>query len=411
MIKRLVDVRDEEVKACVVSFFYFFALMAGYFILRPIRDEMGVAIGSAKLPWLFTATLISMLVLVPLYSALVARVPRPRLIPLVYRFFLVNLLIFFAAWRLNWAPGWTERIFYVWTSVYNLFVVSVFWSFMADIWTSAQGKRLFGFIAAGGSLGSILGSSSVIVLVKPLGSTVLLLVSAALLEAAARMAKYLARDAHAGSPKPVGGGLFDGFWHAVRSPYLFGIVAQTFLFTTTSTFLYFVQVDIMKGFGSKEAVTQFYSTQDLIVNGLAVVLQTSMTGRIVRRLGVVGALAMTPIFTVLAFVAVALWPGVWVVAAMFVGRRVLHFAVDRPSKEMLFTAVDRDDRYKTKNLIDTAVYRLGDQVGSWTYPLLGAFAVPAAIPLAVVWLGVNVLLARGFEARTHVPHSPEGAST
>lgn len=408
MLRRIVDVRDDEVTALLVSFFYFFALMASYFILRPIRDEMGVAIGSARLPWLFTATLISMLVLVPCYSALVARVPRPRLIPFVYRFFLVNLLLFYASWRLNWAPGWTERVYYVWTSVYNVFVVSVFWSFMADIWTSAQGRRLFGFIAAGGSIGSILGSSSVIALVKPLGSTALLLISAALLEATARMAGYLARRAQAGSPKPVGGGLFDGFWHAVRSPYLFGIVMQTFLFTVTSTFIYLVQTDVMNGWGDKAARTQFFSTQDLVINSLAAILQGSMTGRIVKRLGVVGALAMTPVFTALGFAAVLLWPGVWVVAAVFVFRRVLHFAVDRPSKEMLFTAVDRDDRYKTKNLIDTAIYRLGDQVGSWTYPLLGTLAVPLGIPLALVWLTVNVALARGFDARTH---APQGAPT
>jgi AAA family ATP:ADP antiporter len=344
---------------------------------------------------------VSMLVLVPLYSALVARIPRPRLIPIVYRFFLVSLLVFCAVWKLDLAPVATIYVFYVWVSVYNVFVVSVFWSFMADTWTTEQGKRLFGFIAAGGSIGSIVGSTSVLALVAPLGSTVLVLISAALLEATARMAKYLAAQARAGAPQPVGGGLFDGFSHAVRSPFLFGIVMQTLLFTTTSTFLYFVQTEVMKGWGDRTARTQFYSTQDLIVNVLAALLQGAVTGRIVRRLGVGGALAMTPAITAIGFGVLAGWRTVWVVAAFFVLRRVLHFAVDRPAKEMLFTAVSRDDRYKTKSLIDTAVYRLGDQIGSWSSKGLGAIAVPVAIPLALVWLVVNLALARGFDARTH----------
>src|SRR5262249_35150986 len=207
MLKRIVDVADDEVAALVFSFLYFFALLAGYFILRPLRDAMAVNIGTQNLPWLFTATLVSMLILVPVYSALVARLSRRRLIPLIYRFFLVNLLGFYAVWRLGVSPQWTYRVFYVWLSVYNLFVVSVFWSFMADIWTPAQGRRLFGFIAAGGSLGSIVGSSVVLSLIRPVGPTVLLIVAALLLEATAQMAKRLARGAHAGSPQPVGGGL------------------------------------------------------------------------------------------------------------------------------------------------------------------------------------------------------------
>lgn len=401
MLKRIVDVADEEVAALVTSFLYFFALLAGYFILRPLRDAMGVAIGTPNLPWLFTATLVAMLVLVPIYSALVARLSRPRLIPLIYRFFLLNLLCFFAAWQFHIAPDWTYRVFYVWLSVYNLFVVSVFWSFMADIWTPAQGRRLFGFIAAGGSLGSIVGSSVVLSLIRPLGPTVLVLISAVLLEATAQMATRLARGARAGSPKPVGGGLLDGFWHAVRSPYLFGIVAQTFLFTTTSTFLYALQISALKGWGDDAARAKFFSTEDLIVNGAAALFETSLTGRLVRKVGVGGALALTPALTALGFVAVWFFPGLWIVAGFFVLRRIFHFAVDRPAKEMLFTAVDRDDRYKTKSLIDTAIYRLGDQVGIWSYPSLGALAVPVAIPLALVWLGVNAALARGYDARIH----------
>src|SRR6185503_11395288 len=161
------------------SFVYHFALFAGYYIMRPLRDEMGIVGGTRNLPWLFTATFASVLALVPLYSWLASRLPRRRLVPIVYRFFLLNLLIFFGLWRAGVAPAWVARVFFVWISVYNLFVVSVFWSVMADSWRSDQGKRLFGVIAAGGSLGAIVGPLITASLAKTVGVAILILASAA----------------------------------------------------------------------------------------------------------------------------------------------------------------------------------------------------------------------------------------
>jgi AAA family ATP:ADP antiporter len=397
----MIQVADrDEGRALGASFTYFFALMAGYGIMRPLRDELGIVGGVKNLPWLFTATLVAMLVVVPLYSALVARVARARLIPIIYRFFLLCLVGFVLALRFEVAPVWTARVFFVWLSVYNVFVVSVFWSFMTDLWTPAQGARLFGLIAAGGSAGSIAGSLAVLVLVRPLGPANLLVGAAALLEVAARLATRLGRGAPGSPPAPVGGGVLDGFVHVAATPYLAGIAAQTLLFTATSTFLYLLQSGLVAASGWDRATqAQLFSGEDLVVNLLAAAVQAGVTARVVARAGVRGALALTPVLTAAGFIAVAVAPGLWLVAGFFVVRRVLHFAVDRPAKELLFTVVARDDRYKTKSLIDTAVYRLGDQAGSWLYPLLGALAVPAAVPLALVWLVLNFALARAFAAR------------
>ncbi len=195
LLERAVAVRPEERAALGWSFAYFFAVLCGYYLLRPVREEMGIRGGVGQLPWAFTATFAAMLVAVPLYSALVARLPRARAIPLVYRFFLLHLLLFALALHAGAARPWLGRAFFVWVSVYNLFVVSVFWSYMADLWTSAQARRLFGFIAAGGSLGALAGPALAALLVRPLGVAGLLLVSAGFLEAATRCASRLARQA------------------------------------------------------------------------------------------------------------------------------------------------------------------------------------------------------------------------
>jgi AAA family ATP:ADP antiporter len=302
---------------------------------------------------------------------------------------------------------WVARVFFVWTSVYNVFVVSVFWSFMADLWTPGQGLRLFGFLAAGGSLGAMLGPVIVLTL-SGLGAANLVLVAAGLLAGAALAARRLAAGALAAAGDsagaPVGGSALGGFVNAVRSPYLGGIVVMTFLFTVTSTFLYVLQQHFISGWGTAELRTRFFAGQDLTVNVVATLIQAGLTGRLVARLGVGGALAFTPALTALGFVVVALAPGLWPVAIFFAARRILHFAVDRPAKEMLFTAVAREDRYKAKSLIDTVVYRGGDQVGSLVYPILGALAAPVGVPLALGWLAVNLALARGFAARTRGAH-------
>ena len=246
MLARSVNVREDEIRALLLSFAYFFCLLCGYYILRPLREEMGVAGGVRNLPWLFTGTFLVMLAAVPAFGAAVARFPRRKLVPFVYRFFIVNILLFYLLFTLGAGRVYLARAFFIWVSVYNLFVVSVFWSFMADIFESAQGKRLFGFIAAGGTMGALLGPAITTFLAVPLGPINLLPISAVFLELAVQCIRLLlaspgvreyAADAPAG--EAIGGGVFSGAVRVFRSPYLLGICVYILLFTTTSTFVYF----------------------------------------------------------------------------------------------------------------------------------------------------------------------------
>src|SRR5687768_852887 len=232
-LNRLVAVRPDEVRALLWSFAYFFCLLAGYYVLRPLRDEMGIAGGVRNLQWLFTATFVAMLAAVPVFGALVARLPRRRFIPLVYHFFVINLLVFWFLFVLDYGKVHVARVFFVWISVFNLFAVSVFWSFMADLFRSDQGKRLFGCIAAGGSAGALAGPLLTVGLAQPLGPVNLLLVAAVLLEAAVLCARRLESaspqpapaqsTAPEGQPPVLGGNALAGFLLVLRSPYLAGI--------------------------------------------------------------------------------------------------------------------------------------------------------------------------------------------
>src|SRR5262245_12161919 len=251
-------VRGHELRAVAWSFAYFFCLLAAYYVLRPVRDEMGLAGGIKNLPWLFTATFVVMLAVLPLFGALVARLPRRRFIPLVYRFFGANIVLFWLFLTLGIAMTETAKVFFVWISVFNLFAVSVFWSFMADLYGSEQGKRLFGFIAAGGSLGALLGPLLAVALAEPIGRANLLLIGAVLLEAATWCAMRLeaaAMELKAGSEpsaapvKPpdaaLGGGWIAGIAMVLRSPYLAGIALWVAALSLAGTFLYFQQAGIV----------------------------------------------------------------------------------------------------------------------------------------------------------------------
>src|SRR5262245_55978438 len=271
------------------SFAYFFCLLAAYYILRPLRDEMGVAGGVKNLQWLFTATFVVMLAAVPFYGALVARIPRRRFIPLVYHFFVANLAVFWLLLELGWEKQIVARVFFVWISVFVLFAVSVFWSFMADIYTSEQGKRLYGFIAAGGSLGALAGPALTIGLVQIIGATNLLILAALLLEVAVFCAMRLEikKEPSAPAEKPIGGGALDGLKMIVRSPYVAGITLWVALLSMAATFLYFEQASIVEATSSDPAVrTRIFASVDLAVGVLTLLVQFSATGKLIARFGV-----------------------------------------------------------------------------------------------------------------------------
>ena len=403
LLKRFIDVRPVEMRALGWSWLYIFCVLSSYYILRPIRDEMGVAGGVENLQWLFTGTLLGMLVVNPPFAALVAKLPRVRFIALTYRFFIVNLLIFILLFHMATVAQhvWVGRVFFIWTSVFNLFVVSVFWALMVDVFDSEQGKRLFGFIAAGATLGGIAGSTITASLAKDVPATYLLLGSAALLEAAVFSVRRLSRLSDALHQRPaarndgglIGGNMLSGLTHAFKSPYLINVSVYILLFAITSTFLYFQQLEIARlSFSERGARTAFFARIDLFVNILTLIAQLFLTARVLRIIGVALTLAILPALSIVGFGTLAVAPTIAVVVVYQVLRRAGNFAFARPSREVLFTVVPREDKYKAKSFIDTVIYRTGDQVGAWSFAALSFLGLAmtgvaiVAVPISIAWL-------------------------
>lgn len=368
---------------------------------------MGAAGGPERLPWLFTATFLTMLAAVPAFGWLVARVPRRTLLPLVYAFFVGCILALFGLLRspARWAPG----AFFVWLSVFNLFVVSVFWSFMADIWREAQARRLFGLIAAGGSAGALAGPALAATLAPRVGPVNLLPVAAALLAGALLCILVLRRRPPAPDPAgrpaderaPVGGGALGGLTHVARSPYLGGIAAFVVLATAFGTLLYTQQVQIVRtAFPDPARRTAVFALMDVSVNALTIGAQLLATGRLVQRFGLPPVLASLPALSLGGLVALAASPTAAVLVPVQVAWRATQYGIAGPAREMLFTVVSREDKYKAKNVIDTVVYRGGDALSAWLFAALAAAGLSwsglavATMPLAVAWLAVAVFLGR-----------------
>jgi AAA family ATP:ADP antiporter len=328
----------------------------------------------------------------------------------------VNLVIFFLLMR--WIPPgkqpWVDGCFFVWVSVFNLFATAVFWSFMTDLFTTEQGKRLFGFIAVGGSLGGILGPVITTSLVHRVSTGVLLLICAAMLEIAAQSVRFFPAefrrhdsklpgqpDESASAEKPIGGGIWEGVTHICRSPYLFGLFLFIMLYTLTSTWAYFQQADLVKaGFVDRAARTAFFAKLDLSVNTLTLILQIFLTGRLMKFLGVTVTLLFMPVLSLFGFAAMGFVPVLTVLAVFQVARRASTFAFMRPAREVLFTVLRREDKYKAKSFIDTFGYRCGDQIGAWSYSGLQALGLGLsaisyiAVPVVAGWCVLGVWLGR-----------------
>jgi ATP:ADP antiporter, AAA family len=410
-LRRLTPATPQERRAALWSFAYFFSLLAGYYILRPLRDQMGIAGGVKNLPWLFTATFVTLLIAQPFYGALVARLPRARFIPIVYHFFVFNLIVFWGLLSLGIETAMIARVFFVWVSVFNLFAVAVFWSFMADLFTSEQGKRLFGFIGAGGTAGALLGPTITIWLSIPLGPINLIIVAAVILEIAVFCVYRLERSAtkHAGthpSEQNIGGGAFDGLSEIVRSPYLLGVAAWVGLLSYAATIIYFEQAHIVS-----EAVktaglqTRVFASIDLAVNLLTVTTQLLLTGRVLKRLGTGIAAAALPAVYIVGFAVLAVMPTLAVVITIQVLQRWMNFSIANPARQVFFTVVTRAEKYKAKNLIDVVVYRGSDALSGWIFDSLqglglkiGAIAL-CSLPLVAGWFVLSIGLGRAQEKR------------
>ncbi len=343
------------------------------------------------------------------------RYPARRFIPYTYHFFIANLIGFYLVMRLGAAKEgstldvWTGRAFFVWASVFNLFVVSVFWSVMADVFRSDQAKRLFGFIGVGGTLGSIVGSSITAVLAARVGTLNLLLVSAALLEIAVLLIVRFPADAGASrsgergalDKAPMGGSMWAAFTSIVRSPYLIGIAVFLVLYVVASTLLYFEQTDIVgRTFADRASRTAVLAKVEIAAQSLTVLTQLFFTGRIIRWCGLAMTLALQPLLTIIGFGTLAMIPTFTVLSVFIVLRRASNFSLTNPAMETLFTVVPREDKYKAKSFIETAVYRGGDQVGVWTIAGLTAIGFGlaqvalAAVPMAAAWMVLGLWLGR-----------------
>lgn len=417
LLRRVVDVRPGETRALFLSAAYFFFVLSSYYILRPIRDAMGSG-ELENVPYMFTAVLITMLLLNPVFGAIVARYRRQQFIPYTYRFFSLNLILFFFA--LTFLPEtmlpWIGRIFFVWVSIFNLFVVSIFWAFMADVFRSDQGKRLFGFIGIGGTIGGMTGSLLTSQLVELLGVNGMLLASAVMIEGATQIVKALGRHAAkadatdrdaAARDEAVGGSAWAGIRQTLSNRFLLGIVGFMLLFTIGSTLLYFQRLAIVaEAFADREARVQFFARVDFIVSLITLITQAYITARLIKWLGVAWTLAVLPAISIVGFLILGAMPTLLVLVAFESVRRAGNFAVSRPTRELLYTVVSREDRFKAKNLIDTFIYRAGDQIGNWSWWLmatklgLGLTAVSfVAAPLMGLWLAIALWLGWQFRAR------------
>ncbi len=404
-LTRLLKAEKHELPALLWSFFYFFCLLCSYYILRPVRDEMGIQGGVDKLQWLFSATFAVMLLAVPFFGFLAARWPRHRLVPILYYFFAANLAVFFLAMQNGADKAILARMFFVWVSVFNLFVVSVFWSFMADIFSNDQARRLFGFVAAGGSAGAIAGPLITTLLVSHVGQSHLLLFSIGLLLLSTLAVSKLNRWAiiHRGGvatseAKPLGGGIWAGIRLTLASPYLIGISAYLLLLTLLATFVYFEQLRLVaEHLQDSAARTKLFAQIDLAVNTLTLLVEIFLTNRLVGRFGVAILLMVLPLMNLLGFGALVVAPTLAVLVTFQALRRVVEYALARPVREILFTVVSREEKYKAKNFIDTVVYRGGDAMSAWLMSALkgmgigltqvAALAIPFAIGAAIVgWL-------------------------
>ena len=408
-----------------MSFLYFFCVLSAYYILRPVREAMAVGSGAGTIPMLFTGTFVAMLVATSIFGWVASRYPRRSFLPWVYLFFIANILLFWlvfdAAVENDQEYVWLGRVFFVWLSVFNLFVVSVFWSFMADIWDREQGRRLFGLISAGGSIGALIGGAVTSLIVADFGFAKLFPISAALLGTAVvciRQLRHWVESEHvddledsAASHAPLGGTALDGFSHVMQSPYFRAIAASSVIASLLGTALYMFAAELVEqAIPDTDSRTRFFSNINVVQNALALIGQLLVVKHVVKRFGVGVSLSLMPVASIVGFVLLAIDPVLAVVAFLTIARRALGFAFSKPSTDMLYSVVLPEDKYKVKNFIDTAVYRGGDLVGTWSIQLLKSVAglgitgvSVLMVPFAIVWAALALWLGRDYGRRAGLP--------
>ncbi len=413
--RAFVPVGDHELKALLLAFLCNFVLLGGYYILRPVRDAMATVFGVEQLQNLYTGTLVLTLLCAPVFAWLTTRFPLTRVLPGVFWFWVLNVLGFYALFTVAPDSRWVAASYFWWFSVVNLFMVSVFWSLMVDLFSATQATRLFPAIAAGGSLGAIAGPVITTLFVGTVGIGGLLLVAAAALvlviglihllmrEKARLQAEHVETQASTLGHR-LAGNPFDGFSTLFKSSYMLNQALFILLMTWVATVAYFLQTDLIaRAFTGIEDRTGALADIDLVVNILSALVLLVGMGRFVTRFGVTASLVLNPVLMVFAFLVIALSPTLLMIQALQVLRRVSQYAIARPSREICFTVLPQENRYKAKNVIDTVVYRFGDVSAAWMQAGLRAagFGMTGALGMALlasgVWGAVAVALGRRYE--------------
>ena len=397
-LSELFGIERDELIAVAWSFAYFFCVLSSYYILRPVR-EMVSSSGPETIPYLFIGTFVTMIFATTIFGWVASRYPRRTFLPWVYLFFISNILIFWVVFSRIIGAGdeyvWMGRAFFVWISVFNLFVVSVFWSFMADIYTREQGRRLFGFITSGGSIGALLGGLVTSRVVVDIGFQNLFPISAAMLLVAVFCISRLKRWVHrehedeieltVESDKPLGGSPFAGITHVLASKYFLGIAVSSVIASLLGTALYMFAAELVNdAITTADERTRFFSNMNNWQNALALLIQMFAVKQVVTRFGIGRSLVLFPIVTIVGFAVLALDPTLMAVAVLTVVRRALGFGFTKPSTDMLYSVVTPEEKYKAKNFIDTAIYRGGDVVGTWTIRIMSVMGMGMAAISAVM---------------------------
>ena len=417
-MQQVLGLERHEYYAVAWSFVYFFCVLSAYYMLRSVRETMAVEGGVQNVPLLFSSTFVVMLAVTPIFGWIASRYPRRRFLPWVYYFFVANILFFWLGFSYaiqNEASFvWVGRAFFVWLSVFNLFVVSVFWSFMADIYSRKQCRRLFGVISAGGSAGALLGPLTTGFLVVPIGFENLLPISASLLlfgvYCITRLRKWVESEHRqeisntVASSSPLGGSLLGGVTHVLRSRYLTAISVASIIASLLGTALYMFMAEIVgEAFASTDERTRTFAFIDAATNIMAMLVQLLVVKRAIWRFGVGVTLSLLPVVSFLGFALLAVNPTFILVAIVQAVRRAIGFGLSKPTNDMLYSVVTTEEKYKSKNFIDTAVYRGGDLVGTWTVKALWGLGFAGIsiimLPFAVLWGIIALWLGRAYRRR------------
>lgn len=428
LLSKLTGLPEKDAPQAAFAFVFFFCILASYYIVQPLRDELGLLVGEDQIPGLFAGSLVVMALANPLFAYFLNRSGRVKMMKTVYRFFAVNILLFIGIFKFlestgqMAAHGEAEKVgglafvvicvFFLWVGVFNLFAVSVFWALMSDIYTGEQGKRAFGFLGAGGTLGQMFGSFLTGQLVASVGPTNLLVISVLLLEIGVQAMLVITRSYEEpvrvpGEKKP---GAFSGVSDIVKSPYLIGICLYLFLYSFSSSFIYLQKQGMVADtLSDRTARVGFFSNVNLWVSVMTFFIQLFLTGSVLSTIGLAGGLSLVPIVGVLGFLALARKPDLQTIAILEVVRKTANYAISRPSREVLFTAVSRREKYQAKNFIDTVVYRLGDTGAAAVFKLVFTSATTAvtislsAVVVSVVYLFVGLGLGKAHSRRMAEP--------